>query len=170
MGNTQNLGQQEANRKMKDLAEDIRICMFCTDIYAMPFRTRPMGLQQVDGEGNFWFFSADDSLKNMEIRNNPHVQMIFAKPGDSKFMVVHGVADIVNDRAKTDELWNHFAKAWFKDGKDDPNLSLIRVKPETAHYWDTVHGKMIALIAYAVSAVTGKNVDEGVEGNLDIDK
>ena len=29
-----------------------------------------------------------------------------------------------------------FANAWF-DGKDDPNVSILRIAPEDVYYWDT---------------------------------
>jgi len=40
-----------------------------------------------------------------------------------------------------DQLWNAFAKAWFQEGKDDPNISVIKIIPDEAYYWDTVHEK-----------------------------
>ena len=60
-----------------------------------------------------------------------------------------------------------FAKAWF-DGKRDPDISLIKIVPDTAYYWDTVHGKMVSLIKIAISAVSGKKMDDGVEGKIDL--
>ncbi len=60
------------------------------------------------------------------------------------------------------------AKAWFKDGKDDPKVTVIRVSPEESYYWDTQNGRMISLLKIAVAAVTGKEMDGGVEGKLKV--
>ena len=52
MGDFKNLNNEEAIAKLKKLAEDIKICMFCTDLTHVPFSTRPMGVQEVDEFGN----------------------------------------------------------------------------------------------------------------------
>ena len=168
MGDTKDLENREGLNKIKELAEETKICMMCTNLGKRPFETRPMGTQEVDENGAIWFFSAMDSYKNEEIQNDNRVQLIYSCPDKSHFMSVYGHAKIIKDREKTEELWNVFVKAWFQDGKDDPNLTLIKVQPESAYYWDTKHGKMVSLIKIAIAAVTGKTMDGGVEGAIDI--
>ncbi len=166
MGEVKDLADKQAVEKLKELAEDIRVCMFCTKSPGVLFDTRPMGTQQVDEEGNFWFFSMADSNKNFEIKENEQVQLIYSKASDAHFLSVTGTASITRKREKISELWNKMAEAWFKEGKDDPNLTLICVKPQSAYYWDTLNGKMITLLKIAISAVSGKSMDGGVEGEL----
>ncbi len=168
MGSIQHLENQEAIAKMKELAEDIQICMFCTNIRELPFEARPMATQSVDEKGNIWFISAVESNKNDDIKTNDQVQLLYAKPSDTKFLSIYGYAEISKDREKIDELWSPLAKAWFPEGKDDPRITVIRVMPEHAHYWDTQHGKMVTLFKIAVSAITGSQKDGGVEGILSI--
>lgn len=166
MGEIKNLSQADALKKLKELAEDIGVCMFCTDLGRVPFQTRPMGTQKVDADGNIWFFSDASSDKNDEIRHDSDVQLIYSKVSDSHFLSVAGTASVSRDKAKIDELWNKMAEAWFKGGKDDPNLTVVCVKPREAYYWDTKNGKMISLIKIAVSAVTGVQMDGGIEGKI----
>lgn len=168
MGQIKNLGSEDALAKLKELAEDIRVCMFCTELSNVPFSTRPMGLQEVDKQGNLWFLSSADSNKNFEIKVNEKVQLIFAKNADAHFLSVYGEATIYKDRNKIEEMWTPMVKAWFKEGKDDPNVTVIRVTPVTAYYWDTKNGKMITLLKIAISAVTGLRMDGGQEGKLDV--
>jgi general stress protein 26 len=163
-----NLSKEEGIKKMKELAEDIRSCMFCTGVDSLPFETRPMSTLEVDDNGNFWFFSGIESNKNFEILQDDQVQLIYAKPSSLHFMSVYGRAEISKDRVQIDRLWNDFAKAWFKEGKDDPELTVICVKPEQVCYWDTKHGKMISLLKIAISAVTNKQMDDGVEGKIKV--
>jgi general stress protein 26 len=158
MGDTKNLHDKDAIKKLKELAEDIKMCMFCTELNATPFETRPMATQQVDDEGIFWFLSADESHKNKEIKNDDNVQLIYSKSSDSHYLSVFGTATISKDQRKIDELWDDFAKAWFKKGKDDPAITLISVKPISAYYWDTQHGKMASILKIAVAAVTSKAI------------
>ena len=42
----------------------------------------------------------------------------------------------VDDRAKIAELWDESWKIWFPAGKDDPTLTLLRIRGETGEYWD----------------------------------
>src|SRR6476646_9495788 len=146
MGTTKHLYDEEAIAKMKLLAEDIKMCMFCTTSKELPFETRPMATQLVDEDGTFWFLSSRDSDKNQEVKDDDKVQLLYSKAADSHYMVVYGTATISRDPKKIDELWDNFAKAWFKKGKDDPSLTLISVRPDDAYYWDTQHGKMISLL------------------------
>ena len=60
------------------------------------------------------------------------------------------------------------AKAWFEDGPDDPKLTLIKVTPEDGHYWDTKNGRLISMIKIAAAALTGSEMDIGVESNLKV--
>jgi general stress protein 26 len=168
MSNVKNLYNEDAVKKIKDFVDDIKFCMFCTSVTDMPFRTRPMSTLEVDEEGNLWFFSAKSSDKNDEIKNDDTVQLIYSKNSDVHFLTITGKATIVQDQAKKDELWNPIVKAYFPQGKDDPNLSLVKIKPEAAHYWDTINGKMITWFKMAASAVTGKQNNVGVEGKLKV--
>lgn len=168
MSNTKNLHNEDAIKKIKDFVDDIKICMFCTKVTDLPFRTRPMATLDVDDEGNLWFFSAKSSDKNDEIKNNDTVQLLYSKNSDSHFLTITGKAQIVKDQKKKDELWNSLAKTWFPEGKEDPDLSLVKVKPGEAHYWDTINGKMITLLKMATSTVTGNPANIGVEGKLKI--
>jgi len=168
MSNIKNLYNEDAIKKIKDFVNDIKVCMFCTSVTDMPFRTRPMSTLEVDEEGNLWFFSAKSSDKNDEIKNDDTVQLIYSKNSDVHFLTITGKATIVEDQAKKDELWNPIVKAFFPEGKDDPNLSLVKIKPEAAHYWDTINGKMITWFKMAASAVTGNQNNVGVEGKLKV--
>lgn len=167
MGSIENLTQQDAIKKLKELAEDIKMCMFCTTSFELPFETRPMGTQQVDDKGDIWFISGADSNKNSEIEEDAEVQLIYSKVSSSEYMTVYGHASIIRNREKTEELWNAFVKAWFPEGKNDPNLTLIRVRPYETYYWDTKDGKMVSLLKIAAAAITGKpNNDGGIQGKL----
>ena len=168
MSNLKNLYNEDAVKKIKDFVNDIKVCMFCTKVTDLPFRTRPMSNLEVDDEGNLWFFTRKSSDKNDEIKNDDTVQLIYAKNSDTHFLTITGQATMVADKAKKDELWNPIVKAYFPEGKDDPGLSLVKVQPETAHYWDTVHGKMVTWLKMATSAVTGNPANVGVEGKLKV--
>ena len=167
MSNTKDLNHKEAIDKLKSLVEDITICLFCTDLKTDDGSTcRPMSAIKVCEQGNIWFFSEKNSEKNKAIVNDKNLQLFFSHPGKSSYMVVNGEAEIISDKTKIEELWSPVAKIWFKEGKDDPDISIIKVLPTTAYYWDTDGNRMINFLRMVASVVTGKNLLNGEEGSI----
>jgi general stress protein 26 len=164
-----NLTQQEAIDKFKELIKHEPTCLFTTRLTQVPLTTRPMSVQKVCDQGNFWFLSSSESDKNEEIKIDDRVQLFFLNTSDYEFLSVYGKASITRDKQKIDELWTDIAKAWFEDGKDDPRVTVIKVTPEEGFYWDTKNGKLISMIKILASAVTGKTMEEGVEGKISVE-
>ena len=162
------LKREEAISKIQKLAKDISICMFCTDLDQQPFSTRPMAVRDVDDEGNVWFISSASSHKNAEIKEDENVQLVFSNPSSSQFLSLYGKAAIYRDQEKIKKLWSPIANAWFEEGKKDPNVTVLKVDPSQAYYWDTQNGKMITLLKIAAAAVSGKDMDVGEQGKLDV--
>ena len=169
MSNTENLNNKEAIDKLKSLVDDIVVCLFCTDLKTDDGATcRPMSAIKVCDQGNIWFFSEKISDKNKAIAADKDVQLFFSHPGKSSYLVVNGEAEIILDKAKIEELWSPIAKIWFKEGKNDPNISVIKVTPSSAYYWDTDGNKMINFLKIVASVVTGTNLVSGKQGDLTI--
>lgn len=163
-----NLFNKEAISKLKELSEKAKTCMFITNLKNnSPFNSRPMSLQECDEEGNLWFISSKESNKNMEIHVDNEVQLYFMNNGDYEFLSVLGKAFIYDDKSTIEEKWSVFANAWF-DGKEDPNVSVIRVTPTDLYYWDTKAGKFVTMLHFIGSIVIGKKSEgiDGVEGNM----
>lgn len=169
MGDVKDVSNNEAIEKIKQLAEKAQTCLFCTKIETgKSFSTRPMSAQKVDNAGNIWFLSDKDSTKNMEVEDDDHVQLLFSGSNHSDFLSVYGKATILYDKAKIKELWEPIVKTWFQEGVDDPRISVIKVTPEEGYYWDTKHGKLVALAKMLTSMVSGKTMDDGIEGTIKI--
>lgn len=168
MSETHNLIAEEAVSKLQEIVTGSRTCMFATKLEQAPFHVIPMRVQEADYEGNLWFFSSKDSTHNAQINADPRVQLIFANSPDMEFMTVFGTASVSTDKAQIDRLWDAMVGSWFEGGKDDPNVSLIRVQPAVAHYWDTEDGKLVTMAKMLTRAVTGSDIDPGVEGKLNL--
>ncbi len=162
----QNLTNQDAIDKIKELVKSEQLCLFTTKLSTAPLSTRPMSAMDTDEEGNLWFFSAKSSDKNEHIQSDPRVQLFFSHPGNSEFLSVYGTASISTDPALIEKYWSSIIKAWFQGGKDDPEITLLKVAPEEAYYWDTKNNKMVSMIKILTSVVTGKTMDDGIEGTL----
>lgn len=167
MENQTNLKNQEAIDKVKQLAKEIDICLFCTNIKVdQGESTRPMRTQDADEDGNLWFFSDKNSIKNKEIENDKSIRLYYSHPSKSSYMVLNGEAEIIFDRQKIDEIWSPLVKTWFKEGKDDPNISLIKVTPKNAYYWDVEGNQMINFFKMIASVATGTTLVDAKEGTI----
>ncbi len=166
--NQKNLFGKEAIDKLKDIATGAENCFFCTSIKTgIPMSVRPMSVLQVDDEGNLWFMTGKDTYKSEEIKADPFTHLFFQENKNSGFLNIYGITEIVDSQAKIDELWNPLLKVWFKEGKEDPTILLLKVIPTNVYYWDNKHGDMIAFAKMVTSLVIGKSMDDSVEGKLE---
>lgn len=152
-----------------DKIKSVKFGMFTTSDDTRTLTSRPLTQQQVDGEGQIWFFVTDEAAYTRDLLNNPQVNVSFAEPSDSLYVSVCGRAELLKDRAKAEELWNPIVKAWFPGGLDDPHLSLIKVTIQSAEYWDSDASKMRQFFEMAKAAITGDTPkDLGEHGRVDL--
>ncbi len=161
------LGNNEAIKKLKSLVEDIRFCMYTTYENGK-VESRPMTTLDVDSEGNAWFFTSRQTEIGSETDNGESVTLIYSHPGDNTYLSVSGTASIVHDEAKKEELWSPLSKAWFPEGKNDPNLVVLKVTTDEAAYWDSPSSKMVVFFSMVKAAVTGHQSDPGDHGKLNL--
>jgi general stress protein 26 len=96
-----------------------------------------------------------------EVEHDHHVNLSYADPAREHYVSVSGRCQLVRDRDKARELWNPLLKAWFPEGLDDPELALLRVQVEKAEYWDTPSSRMVQLVGFVKSALTGQEYHPG---------
>lgn len=165
--NHKDLSGAEAIAKLQELVKKAPTCFFCTRIRSGgPFATRPMSVQKVDADGTIWFLSPKDSAKNRELTEDAHIQLLFQGSAHSDFLTLFGSGHVSFDRSKIEELWEPILKTWFTEGKDDARISVIRVVPERGYYWDTKHNRAIVFAKMVAGALTGKTLDDSIEGAL----
>src|SRR5205809_3241773 len=105
--NYKDLYGKEATKKIKELVDSTKTCFFCTGFApGEPFATRPMAVRKLDDDGNFWFLSANDSYKNLELETDRKVQLLFQGSSYSDFLNIYGTAVITQDKEKIKELWD----------------------------------------------------------------
>ena len=127
---------------------------------------RPMNVRKVDDEGVLWFLSASDSHKNQELDRTSEVVLLFQGSTHSDFLQLSGIASVSRDPEKIKELWEAVLKTWFTEGVDDPRITVIKVVPDQGHYWDNKHGNMVAGIKMMIGAISGKTLDDSIQGEV----
>ena len=153
----------KAAEKLYALIKDMRIAMMTTADTDGSLRSRPMYSQSADESGDLWFFTQIASGKSSEISRDHQVNLAYADPDKQHYVSVSGRAEVVRDKAHIDKHWSEGMRTWFPKGKDDPQIALIRVKPEHGEYWDSPSSTLVHIYGYAKALATGKPPTELTE-------
>ncbi len=148
------MSRQSDQDRVWDLMESIGQCMLVThDGAGDELRARPMSAHVARDEEAVFFLTDVRHHKDDEIEINQNVCLAFADTGGQAYVSVTGTANVLDDRARIEELFSTAARAWW-DSKDDPNIRVLRVMPASAEYWDSP-GKLISSVKLAAAALTG---------------
>ncbi len=149
----------ESVKKIAELIDGIEIAMMTTLSQSGTLHSRPMVAQQQEFDGELWFMTGKDTIKTDEIDRNANVNIAFSAPDDDRYVSISGKASIVTDQSKINELWSPVHKAWFPEGKDSPNIALIRIDPEIAEYWDSSNKKLVQVVGFLKSIASGERYE-----------
>lgn len=145
-------------KKLRDILDGVDVCMLI-DKFQGGLRARPMGLQFDEDEHDaLWFVTDVDSGKVDEVRANPEV-CISVQNGQT-YVSVTGDAEVVDDRERMKQIWNTFIDAWYPDGPDSPNVTLLCVTPRYGEYWDGP-SKLVAGAKMLIASAQDERPDMG---------
>lgn len=116
--------------------------------------TRPMSAQidvpeggDKDNGGTIYFFASKSDGVGQSVTVGNRAVATFAAKNHDLFAHIHGTLVASNDRAIIERLWNPFVAAWYKDGKDDPDLCLLRFDTDRAVIWEADKGSTLKAAA-----------------------
>lgn len=153
--------------RLAELAKGIRIAMLTTVDEEGHFISVPMAQQEVEFDGDLWFFADRDSRVVRNLILNPHVGVTLSS--SDTWISIDGDGEVVQDPAKARELWNSWVEAWLPQGPDDPNVVLIKVTGHGAEYWDTPGGRAASILSFAKAKITGKRYEGAENERVDLD-
>jgi len=161
--------KNQHTEKLVEMLKDARVCMLITQEKDNDnISGRPMAMNKIDEDGTMWFFTKAPSEKVDEIEESKKVSIAITNESSQNYLMIHGTATLVNDKAKMKELWSFITKAWFPLGLDDPDMRLIKVTPNEVNYWDSSSSKMAVLFNILKAIITGKEYAEGEHGKIDL--
>ncbi|MFC4425320.1 pyridoxamine 5'-phosphate oxidase family protein [Deinococcus navajonensis] len=152
--------REDAIKKIAGIVHDVKFAMLTVINEEGHLHAHPMTTQQTEFDGDIWFIGSRSSHQVQHMQARPQVNVSYADPNRGLYVSVNGTAQLVEDRAKLDELWSDFYKAYFEGGKEDPDVQLIRIQAHGAEYWES-DGKLKTLFKMARSTVTGQTDPTG---------
>lgn len=160
--------KQKEIEKLRELLSSSKVCMLSTYNAKEGIHTRPMSYHNIDDEGAIWFFTNEYSPKMKEISLNNEINISFINENKSNYVTLKATASLVTDKAKMEELFNPFVKAWFPKGLDDPKLALLKADITSAEYWDNSSNTMVFLFNIAQALFTETMYDEGEHRKINL--
>lgn len=145
--------KQEDVKTFRELIKGIDIAMVTT-MSEEGLVSRPMKTQDVEFDGDLWFFTKKQTDKYEEIKHDAHINVTYV---GKSYVSVRGKAEIVEDVDKKKEYWNKAHEKIMQTTYDDPNVIMIKVKAEAAEYWET--GNFIKNIAFMYKQMTGQKTE-----------
>ncbi|MDB4974767.1 MAG: ral stress protein [Myxococcaceae bacterium] len=125
---------------------------------------RPMAVADTSEDGSIWFITGADTPKIDEIKADSEIVAAFAE--GRRYLSVSGRAEISRDRAHIQRIWKESFRVYF-NGKDDPNIVLLRLNPVEAEYWDNSGSEGIKYaLKFAAAYVTGEKIKGADDVNI----
>jgi general stress protein 26 len=118
---------------------------------------RPMLPLLVQNDHHIYFLTHQSSRKVAQLAARPHVGLSIIST--NCFLVVAGSTHLSRDPELIGRLWNPTYRAWFPEGKDDREASVIRVAVERIDYWEPPSSRAVRLVQAAKAIVTRRAVD-----------
>lgn len=147
-------------KKVAELIDGIDIAMLTTVEDDGSLRSRPMATQELAFDGDLWFFTDAASAKVEEVRRDRRVNLSYARPDKQRYVSLSGMAELVRDHSRMEQLWRAPLKLWFPDGLETPGIALLRVRVSHGEYWSTSGGAVEQLAGMASALVKGKRADD----------
>ncbi|MHB9878860.1 pyridoxamine 5'-phosphate oxidase family protein [Pacificimonas sp. ICDLI1SI03] len=114
--------------------------------------SQPMTAQFDDDFPNdlYFFTSSQNGFVKAAQAGERDAVVSFSSKGHDFFASVHGLLTIDNDEAKIDKFWSPMVAAWFEEGRDDPQVTLIRMDLGRAEFWEAGTGSFMKEMASAI--------------------
>jgi general stress protein 26 len=119
-----------------------------------PDSAAPMTAQlDKDADHAIWFFT----YRTGHFAAMGPATATFSSSGHSVFARFRGTLVEETSRERREKEWSNMTEAWFPDGKDDPNLLMLRMDLGSASIWDADLG-----ITTTAKMMLGKDVTNDV--------
>ena len=156
----------DQTRKVAELLKGERFGFLTTITMDGRLTSRPMTLQEVEFDGDLWFFAERDSNPVRHIAGSPQVNVGVGSGGT--WVSLTGRARVVENPAKKRELWNSAVEAWFPQGPEDDSVVLLEVEGDSAEYWDSPGGRLATAFSFAKAKITGERIEGGENEKVEL--
>jgi general stress protein 26 len=118
---------------------------------------RPMRPLLLDNDSHIYFLTHQSSRKVTQVAIRPQIGLTIVSA--RSYLVVAGRADVWREPALIRRLWRPTYRAWFPDGSDDRDATVLRVMVERVDYWEPPRSQILRLVRAVRAVVTRRAVE-----------
>ena len=132
--------------------------------------SRPLSTQHAALDaGVVRFFTSRRSEKVAELARDPRINLAYASKDRNVFLSVAGRAATNDDPSVKNALWNDALKAFFPNGKDDPDLTVLEVRIASIEAWEGPSSWLGKAVGFLIARVTGDESALGEQTRVVLD-
>ncbi len=143
----------EHKETVAKMVDGMRFCMMTYVAQSGNLHACPMTVQKREEDGTLWFLGSKSSDSVEALRHDDRVNLSFAD-GSQDFVSFNGRALLMENQEKISELWKEAYNAFYKGGREDPDIQLICFRLVGAQYWKG-DGRLVTMFRLTKAAVTG---------------
>ena len=164
---TEHLDRKDAEDSLFKAIEDTRVGMLGV-AGGEPRHMQPM-TAYVEREANeLWFFTYRDTdlVRDVNASGGHYAMFCVISKDREVYACLGGELEEHFDRERMERYWNPVVAAWYPEGKDDPRLTLLRMRLDDAQMWLSQAGPVRFAFEIAKANMTRDQPDLG--GRADI--
>ena len=164
---TEHLDRKDAEDRLFKAIEDTRVGMLGV-AGGEPRQMQPM-TAYVEREANeLWFFTYRDTdlVRDVNASGGHYAMFCVISKDREVYACLGGELEEHFDRERMERYWNPVVAAWYPEGKDDPRLTLLRMRLDDAQMWLSQAGPVRFAFEIAKANMTRDQPDLG--GRADI--
>lgn len=124
---------------------------------------QPMGPNVARDENAIWFYTRTDTdLALASVAGGP-VHVCVVSKDEDYHACLHGELELIHSREHIERYWNSVVEAWYPEGKNDPALTMLRFRPQSAAIWASTGGTLKFGWEIAKSQMAGDMPDVGTK-------
>ena len=152
-----------------DKIKSVKFGMFTTSDDTRTLTSRPLTQQQIDSEGQIWFFVTDEAAYTRDLLNNPASERQLCRAGRQPVCLGLRPCRIAEGPRQGGRTVEPHRQGLVPGRPRRSPPVLIKVTIQSAEYWDSDASKMRQFFEMAKAAITGDTPkDLGEHGRIDL--
>ncbi|MGO4739371.1 pyridoxamine 5'-phosphate oxidase family protein [Bosea sp. 2KB_26] len=146
---------------------DHTICMVSTIVRGR-IRTRPMSGHVDREEHRILFVTHSHTGPVEELDASQTASIALSDENHNFYATIECRAERLDDPQLLKRIWSPLVGAWFPNGPDDPDVTLLALSPLSAEIWDGPSSAVVIAFKLATAKILGRAPDLGVNTTIDM--
>ncbi len=108
-----------------------------------------------DIPNTLFFYTSRDNRAFQALPEQNRAMVQFVSKGHDFFACLSGTLSATTDRDLIDKFWSNSVEAWYQNGKEDPDLVMLRMDLDDAEMWQADMG-----VVGIFKLLTGGTIDQ----------